>query len=313
MIRFFRWVRANGGWRFFVRLLFQGYQGGAAAANGPFGWQWGPAAGQQQGAGHPGSGRRRVTVEEVAEALAKLPTEAYLNPQQMAALSVHELKALLHGRGLEPVKCLEKGELVRQLLEHGGSSAESCSICCEEYAPQQQQVAATPAEAVSAAGAVAAGGAEATAATAGPATEALAADAGPRGCGGGAGPTHAAALGGMGGERGALSGASGTAQPEAGCGPRCGAGCGGGGAGSTGADSGCSKSAATLGGASSGAAAAAAAADDDTPVVLRVLRCGHRFHVECVDKWFLSATDYTREPSCPLCNAPLIPRNPQQA
>lgn len=87
-------VRTNGGWRFFVRLLFQGYQGGAAGV-GPFRWQWGPAAGQQagqQGAGRPGASRRRVTLEEVADALAKLPTEAYMTPQQMAALSVHELK-----------------------------------------------------------------------------------------------------------------------------------------------------------------------------------------------------------------------------
>eukprot|EP00198_Chlamydomonas_reinhardtii_P001183 XP_001690518.1 predicted protein [Chlamydomonas reinhardtii] len=132
-----------------------------------------------------------------------------MTPQQMAALSVHELKALLHGRGLEPVKCLEKGELVRQLLEHGGSSADSCSICCEEYAQQAAGEHAVPANS---------------------------------GC---------RATGGI-------------------------------------------------------ASDAAAEAEDDAPVVLRVLRCGHRFHVECVDKWFLSATDYTREPACPLCNAPLI-------
>lgn len=39
--------------------------------------------------------------------------------------------------------------------------------------------------------------------------------------------------------------------------------------------------------------------------VLRVLPCGHVFHLECVDRWFLSRTDYSRPLVCPLCNAPL--------
>lgn len=43
--------------------------------------------------------------------------------------------------------------------------------------------------------------------------------------------------------------------------------------------------------------------------VLRVLRCGHRFHLECIDKWFLSSTDYTRPTACPLCNTGLDVRN----
>ena len=39
----------------------------------------------------------------------------------------------------------------------------------------------------------------------------------------------------------------------------------------------------------------------------RVLRhCSHQFHVECVDRWFLSSTDYSNRPaSCPMCNAEL--------
>lgn len=39
--------------------------------------------------------------------------------------------------------------------------------------------------------------------------------------------------------------------------------------------------------------------------VLRVLTCTHRFHLECVDKWFLSSTDYSRHVACPLCNIDL--------
>ncbi|KAF8065875.1 RNF133 [Scenedesmus sp. PABB004] len=40
---------------------------------------------------------------------------------------------------------------------------------------------------------------------------------------------------------------------------------------------------------------------------VRVLGCRHRYHIECLDRWALSAADYTREPACPLCNAPLLP------
>ena len=37
--------------------------------------------------------------------------------------------------------------------------------------------------------------------------------------------------------------------------------------------------------------------------LLRVLLpCRHTFHVECIDKWVLSATDYSRPPACPMCN-----------
>ncbi|CAL5218562.1 g253 [Coccomyxa viridis] len=39
--------------------------------------------------------------------------------------------------------------------------------------------------------------------------------------------------------------------------------------------------------------------------VLRRLRCGHKFHLECIDRWFLSSLDYSRPVACPICNAPL--------
>lgn len=35
---------------------------------------------------------------------------------------------------------------------------------------------------------------------------------------------------------------------------------------------------------------------------LRVLGCGHRYHLECVDRWLLNAE---RECACPMCKAPL--------
>lgn len=41
--------------------------------------------------------------------------------------------------------------------------------------------------------------------------------------------------------------------------------------------------------------------DDD----LRVLPCGHKFHLQCIDRWFLSLTDHTRPVACPYCNTQL--------
>ncbi|KAG2501059.1 hypothetical protein HYH03_000878 [Edaphochlamys debaryana] len=231
IFRFIRWVRAQGGFSFFLRLLLQGYQSGLAG---------GARAAHPHHRPHP---HRRVTVEEVAEALSKLPTERFATPEQLAAMPVHDLKALLHGRGLQPPKCcVEKGELVRMLLEQGGSSADSCSICCEEYAEAAAAAAAERAQRRAKA-AAAAGAAEAAA----------------------------------GGAEGKAEGEEQRRQEQ------------------------------------QRAAEEEDEEEEDAAVVLRVLRCGHRFHVECVDKWFLSATDYTRLPACPLCNTPLIEPQAQPA
>ena len=44
-------------------------------------------------------------------------------------------------------------------------------------------------------------------------------------------------------------------------------------------------------------------ASDD---VYRVLpRCGHCFHVECIDRWALLSAGRGKRPTCPLCNAQL--------
>ncbi|GLI64100.1 hypothetical protein VaNZ11_007273 [Volvox africanus] len=182
-----KWIRRNGGWRFLLQLILQGYHAGPDA-------RFGGGAGFQEATGSTGrhgQPQSRVTLEQITEALMELPTEPYMTAEQLAALPVHDLKELIHGRNLEPVKCLEKQDLVNQLLEHGGSSAHSCGICCEEYAA-------------------------------------------------------APGVGGPGWN---------VEEPQQ---------------------------------------------------VLRVLRCGHRFHVECVDRWFMSSTEYSRQPACPLCNTPLL-------
>jgi hypothetical protein len=39
--------------------------------------------------------------------------------------------------------------------------------------------------------------------------------------------------------------------------------------------------------------------------VLRVLGCQHRFHLECVDQWAITACNSSREVACPVCNTPI--------
>jgi E3 ubiquitin-protein ligase RNF38/44 len=45
--------------------------------------------------------------------------------------------------------------------------------------------------------------------------------------------------------------------------------------------------------------------DYESGDTLRVLNCGHKFHLECIDRWFLSSTDYSRPAACPMCNTEL--------
>lgn len=39
--------------------------------------------------------------------------------------------------------------------------------------------------------------------------------------------------------------------------------------------------------------------------VLRVLKCDHRFHIECVDRWIITSTDFSKPVECPLCKVQL--------
>ena len=40
--------------------------------------------------------------------------------------------------------------------------------------------------------------------------------------------------------------------------------------------------------------------------VLRILPCKHKYHLECIEKWFVTSSQYVRSPSCPYCNTPLF-------
>ena len=121
--------------------------------------------------------RPRHTFDQVVHALQALPLETVESEDTLKHLSVHELKERLKHSGIDSSSCLEKQELVEKLLEVGGSSGSTCSICCDDYVPGD---------------------------------------------------------------------------------------------------------------------------------VLRILPCKHRYHLECVDRWFLSSTDYSRPPACPMCNHELL-------
>ena len=47
-------------------------------------------------------------------------------------------------------------------------------------------------------------------------------------------------------------------------------------------------------------------ADYEEGDALRVMRCGHRFHLECLDRWILHEINKKKkEPACPLCAKPI--------
>jgi E3 ubiquitin-protein ligase RNF38/44 len=67
--------------------------------------------------------------------------------------------------------------------------------------------------------------------------------------------------------------------------------------------------AAAAGGGGNSAAAACAICCEEyaSGDVLRALRCAHRFHCECLDRWLIEAAASSRTAACPLCNAPVEP------
>jgi len=70
---------------------------------------------------------------QVVRALQQLPTDVVASEEELQQLTAHELKQRLSQAGGTCSNCLEKPELVRALLEVGGSSGDSCCICCEDY------------------------------------------------------------------------------------------------------------------------------------------------------------------------------------
>jgi hypothetical protein len=70
---------------------------------------------------------------QIVEAVSRLPTDTVASEQELQQLTAHELKERLTAAGGSCDGCLEKAELVRALLEVGGSSGTSCCICCDDY------------------------------------------------------------------------------------------------------------------------------------------------------------------------------------
>ncbi|MEW5304085.1 MAG: hypothetical protein WDW36_006719 [Sanguina aurantia] len=177
------WVISHGGLAAAGRSLSASLSWTAQAAAGHAGVPRTAVAQERQQQQRPHR-PPRATLDAVTDAVRRLPMEVHASREEVEGMSVHQLKERLRSLGVGTGSCLEKQDLVGRLMGRcgGGSSAQSCGICCEDY---------------------------------------------------------------------------------------------------SGGD------------------------------LLRVLGCGHRMHVECVDQWLLrSATDYSRQPACPLCNALLITSSP---
>lgn len=71
---------------------------------------------------------------QVVSVLQKLPMDTVMTRAGLEQLTPHELKQRLSQQHISCTGCVEKQELVEKLLEAGGSSGASCSICCEDYA-----------------------------------------------------------------------------------------------------------------------------------------------------------------------------------
>jgi len=56
---------------------------------------------------------------------------------------------------------------------------------------------------------------------------------------------------------------------------------------------------------SSGDSCGICISDYEDEDVLRILNCGHKFHVECVDQWAMEAIAFSKPVSCPFCNEEL--------
>eukprot|EP00775_Hariotina_reticulata_P007972 gene7972-8170_t len=71
---------------------------------------------------------------QVVKTLQALPTDSIITATELQQQTAHQLKQKLVDAGVSCEGCLEKQELIDKLQQIGGSSASSCSICCEEYA-----------------------------------------------------------------------------------------------------------------------------------------------------------------------------------
>ncbi|KAJ9521000.1 hypothetical protein QJQ45_022687, partial [Haematococcus lacustris] len=122
-----RWAYAQGGWLGVLRMMVLGAWGipnitGAGGLGG---------AATMPGTQAPH--QARAAPEAVLLALRKLATEEYAGPAELEQMSVHALKGRLAARGIDCSKAVEKRELLTLLEADGGSSATSCSVCCEDY------------------------------------------------------------------------------------------------------------------------------------------------------------------------------------
>lgn len=70
---------------------------------------------------------------QVVSTLQKLPMETIVTAAELEQETPAQLKQRLTKAGVTCNGCLEKQEVIAKVLEIGGSSSSSCSICCEDY------------------------------------------------------------------------------------------------------------------------------------------------------------------------------------
>lgn len=70
---------------------------------------------------------------EIAKLVQQLPIQAFETEAELSQLPSPALKERLQKYSVNCSDCIEKGELVQRLVDAGGSSGSTCSVCFEDY------------------------------------------------------------------------------------------------------------------------------------------------------------------------------------
>lgn len=75
-------------------------------------------------------------LERVSKRVQQLPTEEFMEKEDMERLPLRQLKEKLYNLGLrlKPGEVIDRNEAIKLAMEIGGSSSITCAICCEDFA-----------------------------------------------------------------------------------------------------------------------------------------------------------------------------------